>query len=195
MTDYIKTIQSRLKTAGISLTRTQIKDAASTSSLDCNDLDNAQLVELVEILKSQNKSSMLTVTNVASVPTDEVQVVAVNDAESQKSLVVRQATSLNIELIDSEVSSIVEKLNSVCSDSNDFLLNLQQAIISFVASKKSNFDNQVTTTIHQVRQATEDLVEHQNRSLEEAISNINKEVGEVHSDLKSIQSRLLARLQ
>lgn len=189
MTDHIKIIQSRLKTAGISLTRTQIKEAVM--NVDLNALNDTQISELIETLKSQNNPSMLTV----AVPTNEVRVVGVNDVESQKALVVRQATSLNIELIDTEIESIVEKLNTVSSDANDFLLNLQQAIISFVASKKSNFDNQVTTTIHQVRQATEDLVEHQNRSLEQAISNINREVGVIDSDLKSAQSRILARLQ
>ena len=193
MPDFIKTIQSRLKTAGISLTRTQIKDTASTMNYDLNDLNDTQLVELVETLKSQNNPSMLVVVDT----TNEVQMVGVNEVNNnaQKALVVRQATSLNIELIDTEVESIVKKLNTVSSDSNDFLLNLQQAIIGFVASKKSNFDNQVTTTIHQVRQATEDLVEHQNRSLEQAISNINREVGVTNSDLKSAQSRILARLQ
>jgi hypothetical protein len=201
--DHIKTIQSRLKTAGISLTRTQIKEYLSTNKYDLNALEPNQISQIVETLKTQNKPSMLATVKPVK-PVNELIAQPINSnintvTKEQKSLVVRQAVALNIDLIDTEVESIVSHLNSVSSEANDFLLNLQQAILTFVANKKANFDSQVANTIHQVKQATEDFTEHQNRSLESAIADINKEIGSTETDFKSSlstsKSKIFSRLR
>jgi hypothetical protein len=203
MTDNIKIIQSRLKTAGISLTRTQIKDYLAANNYDLNALEPNQISQIVETLKTQNKPSMLATVKPVE-PVNELVTQPVNSnlntvTKEQKSLVVRQAVALDIQLIDSEVESIVNHLNSVSSESTDFLINLQQAILTFVANKKANFDSQVANTIHQVKQATEDFTEHQNRSLETAIADINREIGSTETDFKSSlsasKSKILSRLR
>jgi hypothetical protein len=200
MTDNIKTIQSRLKTAGISLTRTQIKDYLSTNNYDLNALDVDQISEIVETLKTLHKPSMLaTVDTPIELTTQPINSNLNTVTKEQKSLVVRQATALNIDLIDTEVESIVSHLNSVSTEANDFLLNLQQAILTFVANKKSIFDFQLANTIYQVKQATEDFTDHQNRSLETAIADINREIGSTETDFKSSlsasKSKILSRLR
>lgn len=198
--DYIKTIQSRLKSAGISLTRTIIKDFIGSHHYDLNSLSTLEISEIVEILKTQHKPSMLaTVEPVNELATQPTTSNINTVTKEQKSLVIRQAAALNIDLIDTEVESIVTHLNNVSIEANDFLLNLQQAILTFVANKKVNFDSQVANTIHQVKQATEDFTDHQNRTLETAISDINREIGNTETDFKSSLSasklKILSRLR
>jgi hypothetical protein len=175
MPDYIKRIQSRLSSKGVSLTRQEI-----TAQLEVEPTEDNIDSLVNELLSNQQSVSLQKVTRQPET--------AITVTEQQKeNLVLQTSNSLGITLVGSEVKQISKSISSQFSDRREMLKAITNAIQAFT----QHIVAQEQEIINEALNNVQNTLSNSNKAVKDTFNNLERDIHQSNLDFKSIQTDIL----